>query len=157
VSYGRCHCVSCIACLFLTDITFHDSPHFLHLCCMFFLESFYSYCPLFDMVLPRFITYLFLPWSSESQTYYMAHIPLPFLHFTLIGIPSSPIQIVNARITDSSCSFSVFTTPLPLLFLRPFSFLSSILCLSRSNYHTSHIPHHSALPRLIYCRYISCL
>lgn len=122
VSYGRCHCVSCIACLFLTDITFHDSPHFLHLCCMLFLESFYSYCFLFGAVLPWFITYLFLPRSSGSQTYYMAHIPLHFLRFTLIGIPSSPSQIVNARITDSSCSFSVSTSPLPLLFLRIFLF-----------------------------------
>ena len=72
--------------------------------------------------------YLFLPWGSGSQTYYMTHIPLHFLCFTLICVPSSPSQILNTRITDSSCSL---VRP-PVLFLFYFSnffFILSILCL----------------------------
>lgn len=117
-----------LACPFLTD----SPPHFLHLCCMFFPESFYFSHSLVDAkVFLRVIAYrsywFFLPvfWAPDLL---MTHIPLPFLRL-LIPQAKPLIHALPIPLVAFSVHRSLF------LLYSPFSFLLLIHLCPSFRYH----------------------
>jgi len=134
----------------------YNSPHFLHLCSMFFLVHYPvpSHFLVNANVLPWVTTY-------RSSRFFFPTRPVPdLLHGTHTSLTrsirpyvrtTSPSKIVNARMTDPPCSFKCS----PASSSSPSSFPS--IYVSLAQYHTNHIPPRPVPPPSpIYCRYIFC-
>lgn len=145
MSGGLCHCVSRIACLFLTNSASHNSPHFssLVLYVLPHLARVLLFLPPPDAnVLLWVITYrspgfflLDLPGPSMVDSL-RSHAPFIFVGSHVRTSP--PSQTVNARVTDLFCSF--YCSLASSFSLSLFAFFCSSMSLVQY-----HISPHSAL------------